>query len=371
MTFQSEIQNIIDQTIIPNSGDDDNSTLLSNLSSYMYDTTLDGMISNDQYSKDIYNLQFNYPQINVMLSYFTDLKPEYRKKCILLCCIFLKIRGIDTPIVTPPAFSLDAGIDPASGPILGMPSIGLPNIRLPNIRLPKAPTIKWPSFFSRSNSTSASSPPIACDPKEFEIINKVDAVLDKFAEFIIASNDPSIIEQFNKIEWFKPFLDKYKTKTSIAFQDAVYALNIALQDLRNVIDKQIKETPVPEMVASLTNAKQLYTQITDEKNKIIKFKSANVKIPYEKPADFLKDYPIKKSKTCTIEKEPEKEPEKEKEKEEEKEKEKEEEPEKEKEKEEEKEKENEEEPEKENEKELSDLLSIAGLLLLLDDDHFY
>lgn len=361
MTFQSEIQNIIyhfNETNSLQNDDTSDASLLSNLSSYMYDTTLDAMIRNEQYSKDIDNLQFNYPQINVILSYLTDLKPEYHKKCMILCYMFLKIRGIDTPIVTPPDFSLDPGIDPASGPILGLPSVGIPAITRPSFGFPsiKLPSFKLPAFLSRSKPTSEPVPTSnveSCDPKEFEIINIVDAVLDKFAEFIISSKDPSI-EQFDK-DWFKLFLEKAKTKSKpsiIAFQDAVYALNESLQDLRNVIDKQIEEIPAPELVASLTNAKQLYTQITDEKNKIITIKSANVKVPYEKPADFLKDYPIKKSKTCTTERETEKENEAETEKEKENEKE--------------KEKEN----ENEKEKELAnlDLLIISGLLLLLDDD---
>ena len=141
MNFKDSINTLITETIIPDFGDDDienipNNTLLSNLSSYMYDTILDVMISNEQYSKDIDNLQFNYQQINEMISYLTDLNPAYRKKCILLCYIFLKIRDIDTPIVTP-AFSLDDPNIPKplswgsfrtsiSGYLPGMPTFSMP-----------------------------------------------------------------------------------------------------------------------------------------------------------------------------------------------------------------------------------------------------
>ena len=110
MSFKGSIDTLIQETIIPDFGNDTsiedipNKTLLSNLSSYMYNHTLDDNI--EQYSKDIDNLQFKYQQINEMISYLTDLIPVYRKKCILICYIFLKIRGIDTPIVTP-AISLD------------------------------------------------------------------------------------------------------------------------------------------------------------------------------------------------------------------------------------------------------------------------
>lgn len=112
MNFKNSIDALIEETIIPEFGNDTrienipNETLLSNLSSYMYDHTLDDKI--EQYSKDIDNLQFKYQQINEMISYLTDLNPPvYRKKCILICYIFLKIRNIDTPIGVRPAISLD------------------------------------------------------------------------------------------------------------------------------------------------------------------------------------------------------------------------------------------------------------------------
>ena len=111
MSFKDSIDTLIEETIIQEFGNDEqlenipNKKLLSNLSSYMYDHTLDDKI--EQYSKDIDNLQFKYQQINEMISYLTDLNPVYRKKCILICYIFLKIRGIDTPIGVRPAISLD------------------------------------------------------------------------------------------------------------------------------------------------------------------------------------------------------------------------------------------------------------------------
>jgi len=349
MSFESKIQNIIDHFKNYDLGQNDDTSdasLLSNLSSYMYNNYLNVMITNEQYSKDIDNLQFNYPQINVMISYLTDLKPEYRKKCILLCYMFLKIRNINTDIVTPPDFSLDAGIDPKSGPSVSIPSI------------------TFPSIFSRSNSapvteaesapvTEAESAPVpvpvpsvkpkpdrrgnievSCiiDGKEEALHKVMNDAEEKFAEFIIATKKDSIISEYTEREYFKPLIERAKqthAKKPIDFENATTNLNDSLGKLDRVIVEQLTEELKPPR-PTIRYAQNFFDSVTTEQKHIIGYFNDDSANPYKKVVDPFKDSPIIITRAC---------------------------------------KESDTGPEKE--KELSDLLIIAGLLLLLDDDNFY
>ena len=199
----------------------------------------------------------------------------------------------------PCRISLD---DRENGPSVSLPSVSLPSVSLPTWSSIKS-SIKFPSVFSNSKPEPKLDPePVSvsnpvqdntidaiCDPKKQSIIDNVDAVLKRFAELIISSKISSIIEQYEKIGWFKLILENAKTST-ITFQDSMNELNKAIQKLEEEIDSQIKENPAQVMLALLTNATGLCLEITEEK---IKINASNtIKSPYEKPINFLNDYPI-------------------------------------------------------------------------------
>ena len=174
MTIKDDIQDIIDSN---NLGDkNDNATLLMELSTYMYDTTLDEIINNPEYSKDIYNLQFNYNKIHVMLTQLSQLNLKYYKKCILLSYIFLKIRGIDTEIANPPTLSLEPIVSPSS-------SFDWPNITRPRLPAFSLPTISLPTFgnpFARSKTPEIDTSEIdTSDMSELLIISGLLLLLDE------------------------------------------------------------------------------------------------------------------------------------------------------------------------------------------------
>jgi hypothetical protein len=110
MPFKEDIDTIISQ-IPPNA---DKTELLASLSAYMYDTTLDNIIST--YPNDIKNLGFPL-KIATMLTYLIDLKPNYHNKCKLLSYIFFKMNNIDIPInpEAVPASGTESGT--STGPI--------------------------------------------------------------------------------------------------------------------------------------------------------------------------------------------------------------------------------------------------------------
>ena len=301
MTFKTDVDTII--TTI--TGNEDNTTLLTSLSTYMYDDKLDDIINNEQYSKDIVKLQFDYPQINEMLIRLKELPTKYHKKCILLSYIFLKMRGIDPLVPTPPPVPVP--LPPVPLPPTPPP---VPPPGPPPTPPPTPPPVPPPG------PTPPKTETCTLDPKEDELESAFVNVLKAFAEFIVATENESIINHYNT-EVILPFILTAKS-TPITFKVAEPNLTDALSKLKALIDKYILIESLKEPVGICSN---LYDQINIEKQKIMAFKNGDITALDNAPVGFI---PIKTSLKCDTARE----------------------------------------------KDTSDLLIIAGLLMLLDDADF-